>query len=115
MQTSQSVSLSGIYRPVTGQLETVREVLLTHLRDAFGLIKGLGFEETVIAGKQIRPALSLLSGLAIDPSKGPMLVDVAVASEMTHFASLIHDDVVDGAVTRRGRSGMLSGPMITSM
>jgi octaprenyl-diphosphate synthase len=102
MQISQSVSLSSIYQPISGELETVKSDLLEHLRDAFSLIQGLGFEQTVVGGKQIRPALALLSGLSIDPGKGSMLNDVAVASEMTHFASLIHDDVVDGAATRRG-------------
>jgi octaprenyl-diphosphate synthase len=102
MQISQSVSLSGIYQPISKELETVRSDLIEHLRDAFSLIQGLGFEQTVVGGKQIRPALALLSGLSIDPGKGSMLTDIAVASEMTHFASLIHDDVVDGAATRRG-------------
>ncbi len=102
MQISQSVGLPDIYRPISGHLEDVKKALMEHLRDAFDLIQGLGFEKTVVAGKQIRPALSLLSGLSIDASKGAMLIDVAVASEMTHFASLIHDDVVDGAKTRRG-------------
>lgn len=102
MQISQSISLSSIYHPIVEELETVREDLLENLRDAFGLIQGLGFEQTVIGGKQIRPALVLLSGLSIDPDGASVITDIAVASEMTHFASLIHDDVVDGAKTRRG-------------
>jgi geranylgeranyl pyrophosphate synthase len=102
MQISQSVSLSSIYQPISGELEAVRNDLLENLRDAFSLIQGLGFEQTVVGGKQIRPALALLTGLSLNPNKGAMLTDIAVASEMTHFASLIHDDVVDGAATRRG-------------
>jgi len=102
MQVSPGISLSNIYQPIEKELETVRENLLEQLRDAFDLIQGLGFEETVVGGKQIRPALTLLSGLSINPASGAMLTGVAVASEMTHFASLIHDDVVDGATTRRG-------------
>lgn len=102
MQISQDISLSAIYRPIEKELEAVREDLLRHLRDAFKLIKGIGFEKTVVAGKQIRPALALLSGMSLQPGEGAKLVDVAVASEMTHFASLIHDDVVDGARMRRG-------------
>ena len=102
MQISQGITLSSIYHPVVKDLEKTRKDLLEHLRAAFGLIQGLGFEETVVGGKQIRPALALLSGLSIDAEKGRQLTDIAVASEMTHFASLIHDDVVDGAETRRG-------------
>lgn len=106
MQISQDVSLSTIYTPIAGQLEMVREDLLRYLRDAFELIQGLGFEKTVVGGKQIRPALALLSGLSIDPTKAAEFVDIAVAIEMTHFASLIHDDVVDNAKTRRGEESV---------
>jgi geranylgeranyl pyrophosphate synthase len=102
MQISQGITLSSIYHPIEDDLEAVRKDLLEHLRDAFDLIQGLGFEQTVVGGKQIRPALALLSGLSIDAKKGHALTSIAVASEMTHFASLIHDDVVDGAETRRG-------------
>ncbi len=102
MQLSQGVSLGSIYQPIAKELEAVKGDLLKHLRDAFGLISGIGFEKTVVEGKQIRPALALLSGHLVGCENGSGLVDVAVASEMVHFASLIHDDVVDGAMMRRG-------------
>lgn len=54
------------------------------------------------AAKRARPRLTYLFGRAIGaPADG--LVDVAVAGELIHAGSLLHDDVVDGAVTRRGR------------
>ncbi|RJP14315.1 MAG: polyprenyl synthetase family protein [Candidatus Abyssobacteria bacterium SURF_5] len=102
MQLSQDVSLSTIYQPISRELEAVRKNLLGHLRDAFSLISGIGFEKTVVEGKQIRPALALLTGMAAGGKNDAFLIDIAVASEMTHFASLIHDDVVDGAKMRRG-------------
>jgi octaprenyl-diphosphate synthase len=55
------------------------------------------------AAKRARPRLTFLFGRAIGaPSDG--LVDVAVAGELIHAGSLLHDDVVDGADTRRGRA-----------
>ena len=54
MQISQDMSLSTIYQPIAGELEAVRDNLLRLLRDAFELIKGIGFEQTVVGGKQIR-------------------------------------------------------------
>lgn len=53
-------------------------------------------------GKRIRPALVRSFGelLAVE---GERLVDVAVAAEMMHAASLLHDDVVDHGQMRRGR------------
>ncbi|UCD56984.1 MAG: polyprenyl synthetase family protein [Candidatus Hydrogenedentota bacterium] len=102
MQISQDISLTNIYQPIAKELNAVEEDLLKHLRNAFRLVRGTGFEKTIARGKQIRPALALLAGLSADADKGAILIDVAVASEMAHFASLIHDDIVDGAKTRRG-------------
>lgn len=53
--------------------------------------------------KRVRPLLTYYFGLAL--SQDPLrLVDAAVASELLHSASLLHDDVVDDASTRRGAS-----------
>ncbi|MEG6615461.1 polyprenyl synthetase family protein [Peptococcaceae bacterium 1198_IL3148] len=53
-------------------------------------------------GKRLRPAFALLSGkfYHYDLNK---IMPLAVALELIHMASLVHDDVVDCAVTRRGR------------
>jgi geranylgeranyl pyrophosphate synthase len=53
-------------------------------------------------GKQLRPALVLLVGRMFDARLEPFY-DLAVAVHMLHTATLIHDDVVDGASIRRGR------------
>lgn len=52
-------------------------------------------------GKRIRPRLVLLTGslLGADPRR---LVPLAAAVEMLHTATLIHDDLIDGAALRRG-------------
>jgi geranylgeranyl pyrophosphate synthase len=52
-------------------------------------------------GKRIRPALTLLTGrlYPCDPDK---IVSMAAAVEMLHTATLVHDDVVDGSLLRRG-------------
>lgn len=52
-------------------------------------------------GKRLRPALVLVSGLPFD-YQPKMLVPVAAAVELIHMATLVHDDVVDGASLRRG-------------
>jgi heptaprenyl diphosphate synthase len=52
-------------------------------------------------GKRFRPLLVLLSGHFGDP-RDPRLVPGAVAIELTHLATLYHDDVIDEAETRRG-------------
>jgi heptaprenyl diphosphate synthase len=52
-------------------------------------------------GKRFRPMLVLLSGHFGDPAD-PRLVPGAVAIELTHLATLYHDDVIDEADFRRG-------------
>ncbi|GIJ44889.1 dimethylallyltransferase [Virgisporangium aliadipatigenens] len=54
------------------------------------------------AGKALRPALALLSAAAVGglPDRA---VPAAVAVELVHNFSLLHDDVMDGDVTRRHR------------
>jgi octaprenyl-diphosphate synthase len=53
-------------------------------------------------GKRLRPALALLAGGAT----GPILeghADLAVVVELIHAATLVHDDILDGADKRRGQ------------
>ncbi|HZW90594.1 MAG TPA: polyprenyl synthetase family protein [Myxococcaceae bacterium] len=53
-------------------------------------------------GKRVRPTMVHLFGLAAGaPETG--LLNVAVAAELVHSASLLHDDVVDAGMYRRGR------------
>lgn len=52
-------------------------------------------------GKRIRPQLVLYSGLLFSGSVTTGMVRTAVAAELIHTASLIHDDIIDGASLRR--------------
>lgn len=52
-------------------------------------------------GKRVRPILTLLAAHLGDPSRDEVL-QAAVAVELTHLATLYHDDVMDSAETRRG-------------
>ncbi|MDP4126030.1 MAG: polyprenyl synthetase family protein [Bacillota bacterium] len=53
-------------------------------------------------GKRIRPLLTLYSGMCFAPLN-PLMIKAAVATELIHMASLIHDDVIDESTTRRGK------------
>lgn len=52
-------------------------------------------------GKRLRPAFALLAGRMFNYSLEKLL-PLAVALELIHMASLVHDDVVDDSLTRRG-------------
>ena len=53
-------------------------------------------------GKLLRPALALLSG-RFGHYNLDLLVPLAASVELLHTATLVHDDVIDRAATRRGR------------
>jgi len=53
-------------------------------------------------GKRARPMLARLFGAVVD-APAPQLVDIALGAELIHSASLLHDDVVDAGMFRRGR------------
>ncbi|HXX17850.1 MAG TPA: polyprenyl synthetase family protein [Candidatus Acidoferrum sp.] len=53
-------------------------------------------------GKRLRPALLLLAAGAAG-YRGPSAIRLGAVVEMIHSATLVHDDVIDGAQTRRGR------------
>ncbi len=53
------------------------------------------------AGKRIRPALALMAGGATG-GKNVHHTRLSVILELVHIASLVHDDIMDGAATRRG-------------
>lgn len=75
------------------QLLTSREPLLSEV--ALHLIQG--------GGKRVRPAVALLVFKACGGRDVTDMIDVAIALELIHSATLLHDDIIDGGETRRGR------------
>jgi geranylgeranyl pyrophosphate synthase len=53
-------------------------------------------------GKRIRPALALLASKLYLDAERDKVVSLAAAVEMLHSATLVHDDVIDGSLLRRG-------------
>jgi len=54
-------------------------------------------------GKRVRPTLAILSHHALHGNDLGKLIDIAAAMELIHSATLVHDDINDGADIRRGR------------
>jgi geranylgeranyl pyrophosphate synthase len=52
-------------------------------------------------GKRIRPVVTLLAGDMLD-ADDEQILDLAAAVELLHTATLVHDDLIDGAKLRRG-------------
>lgn len=60
-------------------------------------------------GKYLRPALCLLVGRLYQTELDHRLIDFAAAMEVVHSASLVHDDTLDDAATRRGHTTVNAG------
>ena len=80
---------------VEAQFELIKQVELLPLAQMLEHVLGAG-------GKRIRPALALLGGTFGDYDLD-RLVPLAASIELLHTATLVHDDVIDAAATRRGR------------
>jgi heptaprenyl diphosphate synthase/octaprenyl-diphosphate synthase len=57
---------------------------------------------TLTGGKILRPALTFLAGRCLD-DKTDRILNMATANELLHISTLIHDDAIDHADTRRGK------------
>lgn len=93
-------SLPDVYAPVEGDLAATRRIFDAELRSDLPFVNDMCATVRSYRGKMLRPALLLLSGQAT----GQLTSDhhtVAAVVEMVHMATLVHDDVLDGAGQRR--------------
>ena len=87
---------------VQPQLRKVDEAIQEQAGKFDAAISGYVAYAVESSGKRLRPALALLVGGATG-GISPQHVDLAVIVEMIHLATLVHDDIMDGADTRRGQ------------
>ena len=80
---------------VEATFESLKQVDYAPLAEMLNLVLAGG-------GKLLRPALTLLAG-RFGKYDLDLLVPLAASVELLHTASLVHDDVIDNAATRRGR------------
>src|SRR3954469_930270 len=98
----QTLSALEIFDLVTADLEKVeREIGL----ESVASVEAINYINQYLqtgGGKRLRPILVLLSGRMLG-DVNPMLIRLGAVVEMIHTATLVHDDVIDVAKTRRGR------------
>jgi geranylgeranyl pyrophosphate synthase len=91
----------SFFAPVTSDIQAVEALMRSQadghnsdLRNAIDIILSSG-------GKRIRPSVSLLVGQMLG---GPndRLITLSAAIEMLHTATLVHDDLIDSSLLRRG-------------
>ncbi len=87
---------------VKRELECVGRMLADELQSDVPIIDEMVSQGGAIGGKHFRPLLMLLTAKA-NGAVNPQHLTLATAIEMIHAATLVHDDILDGAVTRRHR------------
>jgi len=96
---SESAELFG---PVASDLATVEAALRKDFESDPAVVAAPMADLFEAGGKRIRPALVLLSARFGDYTLD-RLTPAAMAMELTHAATLVHDDVIDRSAVRRGR------------
>ncbi len=93
----------GLEETLTAGLDAVERLLNASVRSSSPFIDEAAGYLVQAGGKRFRPLLVLLAAEFGDPGR-PEVVKAAVSVELTHLATLYHDDVMDEAPLRRGAS-----------
>jgi len=84
------------------RMTVVEKALAGHVRSRAGFVTEAASHLMEAGGKRFRPLLVLLAAEAGDDPDSYDVVTAACVVELTHLASLYHDDVMDEAALRRG-------------
>lgn len=96
------MKLLDLYAKMKGDLNQIELELERTVMDDHALLSEASLHLLKAGGKRIRPVFVLLAG-KFGEYKLDVLKKIAVPLELIHMASLVHDDVIDDAETRRGQ------------
>ena len=97
-----SADLAQIFEPIREDLEAVEQEFVRHIQSRVALIPEMGRYIQKSGGKRVRPAVLLMAS-RLGGYRGDRAVLYASVVEFIHTATLVHDDIIDGADLRRGR------------
>ena len=101
-ETPREPSLAPMLGLTASAMNAVNAVILDKMQSEIPLIPALAGHLISGGGKRMRPMLTL-AGAELVGYHGTRHHKLAAAVEFIHTATLLHDDVVDGSETRRGR------------
>src|SRR5438046_3899011 len=98
-----------IFDLISPQLQLVEEEFERQARSNIQVIAYIGEYLRRSGGKRVRPALTILSNYAVGgDGSNVSSIRMATVIEFLHTATLVHDDVIDKAETRRNRPSIQS-------
>ena len=89
---------------ITEGLAAIDKMLVTVVDSEVKTLHDASVHILTSGGKRIRPQMALLSYLAAGGEDFNEVIPVASAVEMVHTATLVHDDINDHSLTRRGKA-----------
>lgn len=98
--SQETISFAEAFELINPHLYTVEERIRAQAKSFDPAVEGYVSYVCGAGGKRLRPALALLSAGATGKIT-PGHVDLAVILELIHMATLVHDDIMDGAELRR--------------
>jgi len=101
-RAEQSLAAREILELVQDELRLVEREIRLESVASVDAITTIGQYLQASGGKRLRPTLVLLASKLVGDG-GESAIRLAAVVEMVHTATLIHDDIIDGAQTRRGR------------
>ena len=87
---------------IEAELQKVSSLMLNSIEQSNPFVRELLIDRVTRRGKMIRPALVIIGSKLGKTEREEEAIRLASVLEMIHIASLIHDDIIDGAKTRRG-------------
>src|SRR2546422_3823945 len=96
-----TATLSRLFTNIQVDLDQVDSTFEERATSGLDILNTASMHALGSPGKRLRTALTLLSG-KMKTYRFDKLLPLSVAFEMVHLATLIHDDIVDNALTRRG-------------
>jgi len=88
---------------INEELDRVEKKMKDLVSSSHDQLKSMSLHIIEAGGKRLRPTLAILSHHAMKGNDLNRLVDIAAAMELIHSATLVHDDINDGAEMRRGK------------
>ncbi|HLX57200.1 MAG TPA: polyprenyl synthetase family protein [Ktedonobacteraceae bacterium] len=98
---NDTATLSRLFAGIQTDLNQVDATFQERATSGLDILNSASMHALGSPGKRLRTALTLLSG-KLNSYRFDKLLPLSVAFEMVHLATLIHDDIVDNAMTRRG-------------
>lgn len=98
----QALTAREIFELIQEELEQVERKITAESVASVDAVTAIGQYLQASGGKRLRPALLLLAA-KLCGNAGPSAIQLGAVVELIHAATLVHDDVIDAAQTRRGR------------